>query len=154
MRRDSFRDKPIFAMRDAARATEAAHDYFKDEIAIDFPSVGGLVDRVRDAFLGDDARDGLGTVRRELRLSNREARRGTIVPLELPITGMCRCCGGRGEVWTEPCAACCGSGGSLVRHPIRVSVPPGVLDGTCFRFRVSSPHADPVRVELRVAIWS
>jgi hypothetical protein len=152
VRRDPFRDEPIFAMRDAARATEASHDCFKDEIAIDFPSIGGLVDRVRDAFLGDDARESAGTVTREVRLSNHEARRGTIVPLELPIRGTCRRCGGRGEVWTEPCAACCGSGDSLVRHPIRVSVPPGVSDGARFRFRVSSPHAAPVRVEVRVAI--
>ena len=139
-------------MRDAARVRDSSHDCFKDEVAIDFPSIGGLVDRVRDAFLGDEAREALATVRRELRLSNREAARGTIVPLELPIRGTCGRCGGRGEVWTEPCIACCGSGDSLVRHPIRVSVPPGVLNGARFRFRVSSPHAAPVRVELRVAI--
>ena len=133
------------------RTGEARQDCFEDEIAIDFPSVVGLVDRARDAFLGDDGRDS-GTVTREVRLSNREARRGTIVPLELPIRGLCCGCGGRGEVWTEPCVACCGSGHSLVRHPIRVSVPAGVCDGARFRFKVSSPHAAPVRVELRVAI--
>ena len=152
MTRDPFRDEPIFAIREAARTGEPAHDCFKDEIAIDFPSINGLVDRVRDAFLGDDARECTGTVTREVRLSGREARCGTIVPLELPIRGTCRGCGGRGEVWTEPCTDCCGSGDSLVRHPIRVSVPPGVSDGTRFRFKVSSPHAAPVRVELRVAI--
>lgn len=134
-----------------ARAFDGPHDCFHDEIAIDFPSIGGLVDRVRDAFLGDE-REASGTVMREVRLSNREARRGTIVPLELPIRGTCRQCGGRGEIWTEPCLECCGSGDSLVRHPIRVSVPAGVPDGARFRFRVSSPHAAPVRVELRVAI--
>ena len=139
-------------MRDAARASEATPDCFQDEIAIDFPSIGGLIDRVRDAFLGEDGRDGAGTVWREVRLSNSQARRGMIVPLELPIRGTCRRCGGRGEVWTEPCLACCGSGDSLVRHPIRVSVPPGVSDGTRYRFKVSSPHAAPIRVELRVAI--
>ena len=151
MRRDPFRDEPIFAVRDSARNGEARQDCFEDEIAIDFPSVGGLVDRARDAFLGDDGRDS-GTVTREVRLSNREARRGTIIPIELPIRGTCKQCGGRGEVWTEPCLECCGTGDSFVRHPIRVSVPAGVLDGARFRFRVSSPHAAPVRVELRVAI--
>ena len=29
------------------------HECFADEIAIDFPSVGGVVDRMRDAFLGE-----------------------------------------------------------------------------------------------------
>jgi len=28
------------------------HECFADEIAIDFPSVGRVVDRMRDAFLG------------------------------------------------------------------------------------------------------
>lgn len=139
-------------MRDAARVRDASLDCFKDEVAIDFPSIGGLVDRVRDAFLGDEAREAPATVKRELRLSNREATRGTIVPLELPIKGTCGLCGGRGEVWTERCVDCSGSGDWLVRHPFRLSVPPGVLDGARFHFRVSAPHAATVRVELRVAI--
>lgn len=139
-------------MRDSARGVDTPHDWFKDEIAIDFPSIDRLVERVRDSFLGDDARDDHDTLRREVRLSNREAKRGAIVGLELPLKGTCRRCGGRGEVWTEPCGACRGSGDALVRHPIRVSVPAGVSDGARFRFRVSSPHAAPVRVELRVAI--
>lgn len=152
MSRDPFRDEPIFAMREATRATDAPQDCFKDEIAIDFPSIHRLVERVRDAFLGDDERLDAGTLTREVRLSNREARRGTIIPIDLPLKGTCRGCGGRGEIWTEPCLACCGSGDALVHHPIRVSVPPGVADGARFRFRVSSPHAAPVRVELRVAV--
>lgn len=152
MRRDPYRDEPIFAMRDMTRVGDGAHDCFQEEIAIDFPSVGGLVERVREAFLAGDDRECDGTVRREVRLSGREARRGTIVPLDLPIKGTCRCCGGRGEVWTEPCEACCGSGDSFVSHPIRVSVPPGVPDGARFRFRVNAPHVAPFRVELRVAI--
>lgn len=139
-------------MRHTARAGDAPQDCFKDEIAIDFPSVHSLVDRLREAFLGEDAREGAGTLRHEVRLSNREAQRGAIVPLQLPLKGTCRRCGGRGEVWTEPCPSCLGSGDALVCHPIRVSVPAGVSDGTQFRFRVSSPHAAPIRVELRVAI--
>ena len=139
-------------MRDVTHSAEAPQDCFKDEIAIDFPSIHRLVERERDAFLGDGERTESDTVTREVRLSNREAQRGTIVPIELPLKGLCRKCGGRGEVWTEPCRACYGSGDALVRHPIRVSVPPGVSNGTRFRFRVSSPHAAPVRVELRVAI--
>jgi hypothetical protein len=152
VKRNPSPDDPIFAMRDVARAADAAQDCFTDEIAIDFPSVDRLVDRVKDAFLAEESRNEAGTVTHEVRLSNGEARRGTIIPLELPLQGTCRQCGGRGEVWTEPCFACCGSGNRLVRHPIRVSVPPGVADGTRFRFKVSAPHTAPVRVELRVAV--
>lgn len=152
MKRDPYRDEPVFAMRDVTHSAEAAPDCFQDEVAIDFPSVDGLVERVRDAFLGEDVPDGPCTLTHEVRLSDGEARRGAIVPLDLPIKGTCHCCGGRGEVWTEPCLACCGSGDWLVHHPIRVSVPAGVAHGARFRFRVLAPHAVPVRVEVLVAV--
>ncbi len=139
-------------MRDVTNLADATPDCFEDEVAIDFPSVDGLIDRVRDAFLGVEFVEGLRMVTREVRLSNGEARRGAIVPLDLPITGTCPTCGGRGEVWTEPCLACCGSGDWLVHHPVRVSVPAGVADGARFRFRVLAPHAQPVRVEVHVAV--
>ena len=134
------------------QVTEASSDFFKDEIAIDFPSVDGLVDRARDGFLGIDAEVDHQTLTHEVRLSNGEARHGAIVPLDLPLKGTCTGCGGRGEVWTEPCHVCCGSGERLVRHPVRVSVPPGVAHGTRFRFRVTAPQSLSLRVELRVAI--
>ncbi|MFN7984980.1 MAG: hypothetical protein U0Q11_24315 [Vicinamibacterales bacterium] len=152
MKRDPYRDEPVFAMRDVTHSAEAAPDCFRDEVAIDFPSVDGLVDRVRDSFLGGDVPDGPCMLTHEVRLSNGEARRGAIVPLELPIKGTCHSCGGRGEVWTEPCLTCCGSGDWLVHHPIRVSVPAGVSHGARFRFRVLAPHAIPVRVEVLVAV--
>ena len=151
MKRDPFRNEPIFALCRVTRTSDAAPDCFQDEVAIDFPSVGGLVERVRDAFLGGEDLD-QSTVTREVRLSHGEARRGAIVPLELPMKGTCRRCGGRGEVWTEPCLACCGSGDWVVCHPIRVSVPAGVSHGARFRFKVSAPHAASVRVELHVAV--
>jgi hypothetical protein len=152
VRRDPYRDEPIFAMRDVTHLGDGSPDCFQDEVAIDFPSVGDLVERVRDAFLGGNEVEGLRMVTHEVRLSNGEARRGAIVPLELPIKGTCHCCGGRGEVWTEPCLACCGSGDWFVQHPIRVSVPAGVAHGARFRFKVLAPHAVPMRVELHVAV--
>jgi len=131
------------------------HDVFADEIAIDFPSVDCVVDRMRDAFLGEAADDrAADVVSTEVSLSRQEAWEGLVVPLEVPIRELCACCGGRGESWTEPCARCRGTGESLIHHPVRVSVPARVADGARFRFRLTSPHASPVRVELRVAIRS
>jgi DnaJ-class molecular chaperone len=126
------------------------YECFDDEIAIDFPSVGRVVDRMRDAFLGE--RPDADVVSAEVCLSEQEARRGAIVPLEVPIRATCPGCGGRGETWTEPCRQCCGTGDSLLRHPVRVAVPARVADGATFRFRVSSPHTGSVRVEVRVAV--
>ena len=128
------------------------HECFADEIAIDFPSVGHVVDRMRDAFLGERA--DADVVSAELSLSREEAWRGLVVPLDVPIRALCPCCGGRGETWTEPCDRCCGTGASLFHHSVRVAVPARVADGARFRFRLSSPHAASVRVEVRVAIRS
>ena len=136
------------------RDFDQPHECFADEIAIDFPSVGDLVDRVRDRFLGHgaDGADASATHTAEVSLSRRDATRGKIVSLEVPLRGTCRLCGGRGETWTEPCAACRGTGEALFQRPVRLSVPAGVADGARLRFRVHAPHAAPLRVEVRVAI--
>ena len=126
------------------------YDCFADEIAIDFPSVGHVVERIRDAFLGERPRADLLTT--ELHLSRREASGGLVVPLEVPIRGTCPICGGRGESWTERCDPCRGTGESLFHYPVRLRVPAGVAHGTRFRFSVTSPHAASVRLEVRVAI--
>jgi hypothetical protein len=129
-----------------------SHECFADEIAIDFPSVGPAVERMRDAFLGERVEaDVLST---EVLLSRREAFDGLVVPVDVPIRATCADCGGRGETWTEPCRCCCGTGESVFHHQVRVSVPPGVLDGARFRFRITCPDAATVRVELRVTIRS
>jgi DnaJ-class molecular chaperone len=126
------------------------HECFADEIAIDFPSVGRVVDRMREAFLGE--RPDTDVVSAEVCLSEQEARRGLVVPLDVPVRGACPGCGGRGETWTEPCPRCLGTGDSFFRHPVRVTLPARVADGATFRFRLRSPHVGSVRVEVRVAI--
>jgi hypothetical protein len=128
------------------------HECFADEIAIDFPSVGHVVERMRDAFLGEDVDADI--ISTEVLLSRREASDGLVVSIEVPIRATCPDCGGRGETWTEPCVDCSGTGESLFRHPVKVSLPRGVADGARFRFRVTSPDAACVRVEVRVAIRS
>jgi hypothetical protein len=148
--RRRFDDDSIRARLEPAAAATVSHQCFADEIAIDFPSVERLVERERNAFLGEhEDRETLTT---EVSLSTRDAWTGTTIPIDVPIRGTCPRCGGRGETWTEPCSACCGTGDSLIYYPVRFLVPPRVADGARLRFRVRSPHAAPVRVELRVAI--
>jgi hypothetical protein len=128
------------------------HECFADEIAIDFPSVGRVVDRMRDAFLGE--RSDADVVHADVSVSPREAYAGLIVPVDVPMTVTCACCGGRGEVWTETCARCAGRGESRRSHAVRVTLPRGVAHGARIRFRLRSPDAPTVRVELRVSIRS
>src|SRR2546425_314537 len=96
-----------------------SHECFADEIAIDFPSVGRVVERMRDAFLGERVDGDL--LRAEVSLSQREAFDGLVLSLDVPVRVTCPHCGGRGETWTEPCDLCRGTGHSLCRHPVGVS---------------------------------
>jgi hypothetical protein len=132
--------------------SQMSHECFADEIAIDFPSVGNVVDRMRTAFLGEHS--DADVLRAEVSLSQREAFAGHVVALKVPVRITCPNCGGRGETWTEPCGLCLGTGESLFQQALRVTVPPRVADGACVRFRLKSPDAVSIRVELRVAIRS
>jgi hypothetical protein len=148
VKRERFDHLPVWGI---ARPDAASAACFSDDI-VDFPAVDDCVTRARDAFLGEESAD--VTLTTEVRLSSYEARRGTSLPLDVPLRGTCPQCGGRGEIWTEPCTECRGSGDRFLRHAIRVAVPPGIADGARLRFRVRAPHADPVRVEVRVAVRS
>lgn len=119
---------------------------FGDEIAIDFPAVTAVIDRMRDAF------EAAAALRIDLRVTRDEAGRGAVVPVEVPVRSTCGVCGGRGETWPEPCARCGGCGHSIRRHHVRVSVPAGVADGTRFRFSIAARHEAPTLVELHVAV--
>lgn len=126
------------------------HECFADEIAIDFPSVGRVVERMRDSFLGESV-DG-DVLSAEVSLTKFEAWKGRVVPIEVPVRAMCAKCGGRGESWAEPCDRCLGRGEATTHHAIKISVPPRIADGARLRFRLNSPDAPPVRVEVRVVV--
>jgi|SRR5262249_26532530 len=127
-----------------------SHECFADEIAIDFPSVGRVVDRMRESLLGHEGDGGL--LRAEVSLSQREAQGGRVVSLHVPVRVTCPDCGGRGETWTEPCHLCGGDGHSTFEQPLRITLPPRVADGACLRFRVKSPDATALRIEVRIVV--
>jgi molecular chaperone DnaJ len=132
-----------------APAAPEAWDVLGDEIAIDFPSIERLLDRMRAAFFGPLAEPCLSA---EILLTPREAFFGTVVPLDVPVRRICPACGGRGERWMELCDLCDGTGGAVVPHRVRVRVPPRVRDGAVFRFAVAPAAAAPTSVEVRIAI--
>jgi len=150
MSRHPFENRPQPSLWETTRVTFVPDGCFSDEIAIDFPSVGRLVERERATFLGEHQAEGALTT--EISLSHGEARLGSVVALEVPVRCTCSSCGGRGETWTEPCAACTGIGDSLVFRPVRLAIPAGVAHGARLRFRVTSPDASSVLVEVRVAV--
>ena len=127
----------------------AGGQWFSDEIAIDFPSVASVLDRMRDSFFGGEPSVRLSA---ELVLTPREAFNGTSVPLEVPLRLTCVRCGGRGEVWDEWCPDCAGAGEVPATHSLHVRVPGGVRAGARFRFSVAPAGAPRTLVEVRVSI--
>lgn len=149
MNRDRYQE-PLPVVWDSSRAPEVEHQCFADEAAIDFPSVTPLVERERDVFLGRGPEPDM--LKTEVSLSARDAERGTVLPLSVPLRATCAHCGGRGEFALERCRSCWGTGDEPFQRRILLSVPAGVPDGTRLRFRVKAPLAPSVRVEVRVAV--
>ena len=147
------RDDGRAAKRVLAMPLSRSAGWFDDEVAIDFPSLHGAVERMRASFVatGSDA-----AARRhlsaELRLSPREAFDGVTVPLDVPVRKVCAACGGRGEVWPDRCDDCAGSGETLGCHHVRLVVPRRVQDGARFALSVAAPSAPLTRIEVRVVL--
>ncbi len=149
-RRRTYDDHLAASRSPAPAAALDARGWFADEIAIDFPSVSALLDRIRREFLGPE--DVAAPLTADILLSPREAFTGVTVPLDVPVRSTCPICGGRGETWMESCRACDGTGESSFQHRVRLSVPAGVADGARFRFTVGTSCSPPTRIEVRIAI--
>lgn len=124
--------------------------WFGDEVAVDFPSVAGFVERMQEGFFGTRGHaDALAT---DVSLTAREAARGATIDVSVPLCQTCPVCGGRGEVWTERCGICTGRGGALVPHQIQVAVPRGVRHGTRLRYRVVLPYVPSTVLDIRFTV--
>lgn len=75
-----------------------------------------------------------------------------MVSLEVSVPRTCVRCGGRGEVWSEPCEPCDGRGQDVQPQRLTVAVPPGVVDGDRFSFNLWLSRGPRTRVDVRVAI--
>ena len=124
-------------------------DCLADEVAIDFPSVSTVLDRMRHAFFGDSPVPPSGA---DVVVTPQEAFWGATIPLYLPVRAVCMHCGGRGEVWSDWCAACGGVGDRAVRHDVRLRIPAGVQDGTRVRFRVTAPGIPQTTLHARIVV--
>jgi hypothetical protein len=127
-------------------------DCFADDVVIDFPALQPIVERMRLAFL-DGCEPGEGSLLAEVCLTAAQARRGSRVAVAVPVRRVCQACGGRGEVWNEPCARCAGNGTGMAHHRVEVDVPSGVHDGECLSISLAAaPDAPATRVRLRVSV--
>lgn len=123
---------------------------FADEVAIDFPSSRAAIEFFRRDHVTPEV--STVTARAEIVISSFQAHTGAMVPLDVNVPRTCACCGGRGEVWSEPCGPCQGQGQALHAERLTVSVPAGVVDGDRFSFNLWQPRGPRTRVDVRVAI--
>jgi len=120
-----------------------------DEVAIDFPSMRGPIGRMRAGF-GDTVE--AAPMVALVQLSARQAGIGAKVPIDVPLGRACLGCGGRGETWNAACQPCEGTGATIERYPLILTVPAGVVDGARFAFSVAHPRGHRAHVEVRVAV--
>jgi hypothetical protein len=124
-------------------------DCLADEIAIDFPSVSTVLDRMQHAFFGDRPESHPAP---DVVVTPQEAFRGATIPLYVPVRAVCSHCGGRGEVWSDWCGTCGGVGDRWVRHDVRLRIPAGVQGGTRIRFRVTAPGIHETTIHARIVV--
>ncbi len=140
---------------DARRRASPEHpatsrvDWFADEVAIDFPSVSDLLDRMRHAFFGASSLEELSA---EIVLTPLEASEGTTILIGIPVRQTCLRCGGRGETWQEWCGLCSGCGDVQAFHDVELRVPARVRAGERFRLAVMPPGAPLTRVDVLISI--
>ena len=146
------RDDGRAARRVLAMPLARRNAWFDDEVAIDFPSLHAAVEKMRACFVAGSIECDRRRLSTDLHLSPREAFNGATVPMDVPVRKLCLSCGGRGEIWPDPCVSCDGSGEALGRHPVRLVVPPRVQDGDRFSLSVSAPSAPPTHVVVRVVL--
>jgi len=127
----------------------AVVDCLSDEVAIDFPSVATVLDRMRHAFFGDSS---IAAGVPEVVVSPQEAFEGATIDVYLPARGLCLECGGRGEIWGDWCTACSGVGHRAVRHPVQLRIPRGVKDGARVRIRMSGSSAPETAILARIVV--
>jgi hypothetical protein len=123
---------------------------FADEVAIDFPSSRAAIDLFRRDHL--EADDRAPSAQAEITVSAEQAICGAMVALDVTLPRTCSRCGGRGEVWNEPCEPCDGRGQEPQTQRLTVAVPPGVEHGDRFSFNLSLPRGPRTRVDVRVAV--
>ena len=127
----------------------SAADCLADEVAVDFPSVLTVLDRMRPSFFGGAARIEPGP---DVEVTPQEAFWGATVPLDVPVRRTCTNCGGRGEIWGEWCRPCAGIGDQASVQAVNLRIPAGIHHGARIRFRVAVPGIRHAIVNARIVI--
>lgn len=123
---------------------------WRDDAALDFPSLDGPAERMRRAFLAQD--EPMARLTIVVDVPHRRTLRPSRVPVEVLVPSLCAGCGGRGEAWGDPCGPCDGTGVEHERRYVVLRLPVGVRDGARLRYPYDVPHAKPLLLDVRVCV--
>jgi len=90
-----------------------------------------------------------GSLTGEIILEPEEARRGGVLPVDVPLGRTCRRCEGTGGEMFD-CEGCDGEGWSTRRMPLHVRIPPGVRNGAVFEVHVDDPGVRSILLTVTV----
>ncbi len=79
-----------------------------------------------------------GSLSAEILLTATEAAMGGVLPLDLPLRGLCPACQGTGGPIFD-CYRCAGEGSVERRLPVPLKIPAGVRDGAVFQVTLDEP---------------
>ncbi|HKZ32230.1 MAG TPA: DnaJ domain-containing protein [Vicinamibacteria bacterium] len=85
----------------------------------------------------------------EIVLRPDEAAAGTVLSLDVPVTGACDACGGTGGNLFD-CDRCGGEGRVLRRLPVPVHVPAGLREGSVFQVHTDEPAVPTILLTVHL----
>ena len=85
----------------------------------------------------------------EIVLRADEAASGTVLSLDVPVSGSCDACSGTGGSLFD-CARCGGEGRVVRRMPVPVHVPPGLREGSVFQVRTDEPAVPTILLTVHL----
>jgi molecular chaperone DnaJ len=85
----------------------------------------------------------------EIVLRPDEAAAGTVLSLDVPVTGACDACSGTGGSLFD-CDRCGGEGRVLRRLPVPVHVPAGLREGSVFQVRTDEPAVPSILLTVHL----
>ena len=96
------------------------------------PSLDAMFERLVRNFtrIGVPKAEQLEPLNCDVALSPREAARGGVLPIAVPVFEACPECGGSGHTWLFPCLHCGQSGMVEEAVTVRLEIPPMVREGT------------------------
>lgn len=119
---------------------------------------GDPFEEIMDRFFGNFWQNEIprwerpGNLSAEVILSRDEARRGGILPIDVPVFQTCPFCRGTGYLRLFPCAHCREQGIVETRRTVSLRIPPGTTDATTVEIPVGGAFPFSVFVRLRVGL--